>query len=189
MASSPPPPTGSQQTAPTAEQAAKMQKGVVQSHQRLAAFGGLTVLLMRSPIFRTQRIADLEWMLEPAIATGQFSIAEVISKETGIAVPAAAVMWASVSDEIDARVRAAPGEAIKLQRNEWTSGPHCWLIASLGDQKAVRSLLLQLNANQFKNRKLSIVSRLDDGSFRVDTLADMVRAATPSGQGGQTPTS
>lgn len=175
------PPDSQAQASP--EQIAKIQKGVAQSHQRLAAFGGLTVLLMRSASFRQQKIADLEWMLEPAVATGQFVIAEVVARDSGLAVPAAAILWASVSDEIDARVRANPGEAIKVQRNEWTSGPHCWLVASLGDQRAVRSLLLQLNNAQFKDRTLSIVSRQPDGSVRVETLADMVKIAAASAVG------
>ena len=169
------------------EQIAKIQKGMAQSPQRLAAFGGLTILLMRSAAFRNQKIADLEWMLEPAVATGQFAIAEVVAKESGLAVPAAAILWASVSDEIAARVRAKPGEAIKLQRNEWTGGTNCWLIASLGDQRAIRSLLMQLNNGQFKDRTLSIVSRLQDGTFRVETLADMVRAAAAAGGGAPAP--
>ncbi len=69
-------------------------------------------LFLRSPAHRHYTLADLEWCLLPALALNQFMAAEMKLPD-GQAVPAALVLWARVSAEVDARIRgdALPGLA------------------------------------------------------------------------------
>jgi hypothetical protein len=75
-----------------------------------STFGEIIALLMRSPHYRYAFISDLEWMVMPAISSGQLVLGEARHKETGVAAPVAVIMWACVSDEVDARLTAAAGQ-------------------------------------------------------------------------------
>ena len=54
-----------------------------------ASFGQIVTLLMRSPADKAITLQDLEWMVVPAIMTGQFAVADAQSKETGVVMPVA----------------------------------------------------------------------------------------------------
>src|SRR3954471_13523074 len=72
------------------------------------AFTQVVGVLMRSPHYRAYTLADLEWLVVPPVAAGQFRIGEVKpDKNSTTAVPVAVVLWASVSPEVDARLMAA----------------------------------------------------------------------------------
>ena len=79
-------------------------------------------LLLASPPHRHLFIADLEWRLLPAIASGQFRL---ITKDNR---PLAFVTWAFLSDEIKERLKNAVGQdggssgAGRLKPEEWRSG-------------------------------------------------------------------
>jgi hemolysin-activating ACP:hemolysin acyltransferase len=66
-----------------------------------AAFGDAATVLMRSPHYKHYSLADLEWLVLPAIATGQFSLADARHRQIGLSAPVAVVLWASVSAEVD----------------------------------------------------------------------------------------
>src|SRR5262245_52401217 len=51
--------------------------------QFAAAFGETVALMMRAPEYKGFSLADLEWLVAPAITTGQFSVSTAQSKANG----------------------------------------------------------------------------------------------------------
>src|SRR5262249_50333136 len=95
---------------------------------RLAvAFSQIVALLMPSPRHKHFSLADLEWLVVPALTSGQYAVAEAKIKDR-LSVPAAAVLWASVSPEVDKRLSEALNSPIRLQPAEWKSGDILWLV-------------------------------------------------------------
>ena len=54
-----------------------------------ATFGQIVSVLMRTPQHRYAFLSDLEWLVLPAVATGQFSLAEAQDKTSGLSAPVA----------------------------------------------------------------------------------------------------
>lgn len=82
--------------------------------------GEIVWLLTQSPIHKTLFLSDLEWMVMPALLLEQFRIYYKQGQ------PAALVLWASVSEEADARLSASGSS--RLRPDEWRSGDALWLI-------------------------------------------------------------
>lgn len=57
------------------------------SKRMMAAFGEAVSVLMRSEAHRHQFVADLEWLVLPAIAAGQMSMMDAQSKTIGFTQP------------------------------------------------------------------------------------------------------
>jgi len=117
----------------------------VRSHVR-ESFGNVAMTMMMLPRYRHQTLADLQHLvLEPLIRdrialaypreTEDKSLADV----TGVAI------WASVSDDVDARIReqiAAGVFPIRLKPEDWTSGDNNWLLDVIApDQKATAMVI------------------------------------------------
>jgi len=118
-----------------------MQRAI--SMRRMAAsFGDIVGLMMRSPRFKDFSLADLEWLVLPALQTGQCLVMEQTDR-TGTVGPLAAILWARVSEDVEARLRS-DGEAKRFPRltpQEWTCGTRPWLVAATGDRNAVARLI------------------------------------------------
>lgn len=82
--------------------------------------GEIVWLFTQSPVHKMLFISDLEWSVMPALLFEQFRIFYANGQPAGL------VMWASVSDETDARLRA--GGPIRLRPDEWKSGINHWLV-------------------------------------------------------------
>lgn len=99
-------------------------------------FASAVWLMQLSPRHRHLFLADLEWALMPPLALKQFRLFQ----RDGI--PVALVTWASVSNEVEARL--AQGQ-MRLKPDEWQSGEHCWLIDLLApagsEEGVIRSLV------------------------------------------------
>ncbi len=80
-------------------------KRLAASRQSAALLGDVVRLLARSPKYKHHSLADLEWLVAPALRTGQFQMAEGLDPSTGARGPLALVLWASVSDEAEGRLR------------------------------------------------------------------------------------
>jgi len=135
--------------------------------QLAGAFGELVTLLMRSEADRKRPIADLEWMVAPAIATGQFAIADAQSKKTGAISPVGAVLWAMVSEDVDKRLSDTSVEQAQLKPNDWRSGSEPWIVMALGDKRIVAGLIKKLSQDVFKGNAPKIRSRNTDGKIVV----------------------
>ena len=113
---------------------------------------------MRSPAHKHYSLADLEWLLIPALRLNQFLAAEV-KLPNGQAVPAALVLWARVSAEVDARLSAGPRYPIRLHPNEWQSGDVIWIVDAVGERKAVQQCIEALTKTAFQGKPVKMLSR------------------------------
>lgn len=143
-----------QATAPIpAEQAQAFWRGKLAA----ANFAGAVSLFMRSPAHRHYTMADLEWCLLPALRLNQFMAGEARLPD-GQAVPAALVLWARVSAEVDARLSATPGYPIRLHPNEWQSGDVFWIVDAMGEPKAIQQCIETLAKTAFQGKPFRMLS-------------------------------
>lgn len=141
-------------TKPSPEQIAEVQRRAAKSKQLQASFGGIVGLMMRSSEFRQVTLADLEHLVLPALTNGQFTIAEAQEKKSGLMTPVAAILWASVSEEVDQRLSKTQDQPLKLAPSEWKTGDIPWLIAAVGDQRLINALQQRLQETTLKDRPL-----------------------------------
>ena len=108
-----------------------------------ASFGDIVGLMMRSPQYMSLSLADLEWFVLPALRLEQCLIMEQTDRATGMVGPLAAVLWAQVSQEIEARLHAqvAMGQLPHLTAQEWNTGTRLWLVAAAGEKSAIAFLI------------------------------------------------
>ena len=84
----------------------------------------------------------------------------------------AAVLWASVSEEIDKQLSDNPDQSMKLAPKDWKSGDIPWLIIAAGDQRLIKALVKRVQETALKGRPLKL---------RVAVKEDKALAtATPS---------
>jgi cytolysin-activating lysine-acyltransferase len=152
----------------------KAQLGAAASKLVAASIGDMVVVLSRSPAHKHCFLADIEWMVLPPVFAGQFYIAEAAHKERGVRAPIAIVTWALVSKEIDARLREAAGQRVRLRPDEWKSGDIGWLIDAVGDGKGLDAALQWLKAGPFKERPLNLVTQGKQGSPVASTLETLM---------------
>lgn len=153
-----------------------------------ASIGEIAVIFSRSPAHKHHTFADLEWMVLPAVVTGQVYVAEMMHTQNGARAPVAAVLWASVSKETDKRLSDSPRQRPKLRPDEWKAGGQLWIIDLAGETAAVASSLKHLAANDFGDKNVKMLMRdPDSGAARVtwlrDMLASAVATATTGGRG------
>jgi cytolysin-activating lysine-acyltransferase len=148
---------------------------------KFEAVGQVVLILMRTRQHRFSFLSDLEWLVMPAIATGQFIVAEHREGPTGISIPAAAVLWARVSEEVDARLRGNLERGVRLRPEEWASGAIPWLVEGCGESRAVGKLVGAIVEKQFPVVGIKTIGRSPDGTLGVRVLKkDMVTAAPAS---------
>jgi hemolysin-activating ACP:hemolysin acyltransferase len=158
-------------TSTTAADPSKVQPliGKAVSRDVAAAFGDTVAVLMRSPFHRSTFLPELEWLVGPGIASGQFAIAHRSDPRNGAQTAVAVVLWALVSDLVHQRLMAASGKP-KLKPEEWTSGAVPWLIEAAGEAEATRNLLKSLVAKKFADTGLNMMQLGADGKFRPSRL-------------------
>ena len=86
--------------------------------ERLRVYGDLTFLAMRSHHHRAMTVSILRDALEPPILLGQYKLFRFDG------VPRAALTWAWLSEEVEAKYLA--GEGFRL--GDWRSGDRLWII-------------------------------------------------------------
>ncbi len=162
---------------PLDEQELRRRAGLAK--QVASSFGHIVTLLLQSDSERARPIADLEWMVIPALQSGQFAVAEAQAKDTGMVSPAGVVLWAMVSETVDRRLAQNPDEPLKLEPADWRSGDIPWIVAAFGDTKAVSQLLRQLAQTVFTKQPARLRARGEDGKAFVGRLE--FKAAPPAG--------
>ena len=140
-------------------------------------FASIVAVLMRDANFRQMPLADLEWLVIPAVMSGQCRLAHspppvgASSKVPGVMLPVAVALWASVSDEIDARLSTSLDKRAVVKPSEWTTGNNLWLLAVAGDKRAIPTFLKQLEAQDFQGKTVKVRARSAKGPIEVLTLA------------------
>ena len=127
-------------------------------------FGQIVTILMRSPQHKFLPLADLEWLVLPAVLGGQCSVAQ--AQLSGTAVPVGLALWASVSTAVDQRLSdlSAPG---RLQPDEWRSGDILWLVELVADARTRQLLLTNLGETVFRGREIKMRVRGADGQLQI----------------------
>ncbi len=139
-----------------------------------ATIGDCAVVFSKSPAHKHYSLADIEWMILPAVVSGQVYVAEAQHKEIGARVPVAVVLWARVSAETDQRLTASSGQKIRLRPDEWQSGDILWIIDVAGDPQAIESALRQLAVTVFKDRPAKLVMADAHGKPSIAYLQDLI---------------
>jgi hemolysin-activating ACP:hemolysin acyltransferase len=148
-----------------------------------ATLGQIVALLMRVPHHRCNFLADLEWLVLPAIATNQIAIQEAPDAANILDGPAAAVLFASVSAEVDQRLTANPSLRVRLKPEEWASGSIPWLVDAVGDPRAANALVVRLLQQRFKATGLKTYGRGPDGKPSISLLRASDDKAAPPANG------
>lgn len=137
--------------------------------QNAFTFSQVVGVLMRSKRYRQYTLGDLEWLVIPPLLAGQFRIGEVKAKDGETTLPAAVVLWASVSAEVDQRLVQA--ETPALQPDEWKSGDIVWVMHTVGEPRFLRQLMKKLTETTFKGRAVKVLARDADGKHTVHLLS------------------
>ncbi len=149
-----------------------------------ASIGDIAVLFSRSPKYKHYSLADIEWLVLPAVFSGQFFIAEASHAETGHRAPVAVITWARVSTEVDERLTENVGNQLRLRPDEWTSGNIRWLIDAVGDPQTIGSALKALLDGPFKDRDTKVATADGEGRPIITSLHDLARIGTAEANGG-----
>lgn len=165
--------------------------------QRAGALANIVALMIRDPKFRVMKIADLEWLVMPAVLSGQWQLAQgttpaaektaadkkngAEAQQPGRMFPVAAALWARVSPAVDARLSSGLDKPMMLKPQEWTSGDIVWIIAVPGQAQYLKKFLQHLQTSTFKGRTVKIRS-VANGKPAIRTLDDLLgkAAAAPA---------
>lgn len=157
------------------------RRNAMSSKMIAAAFGEIVSLLMRTPTHRTTMLADLEWLVAPAVASGQFTVAEAQSKANGITQPMGVVLWARVSPDVDRRLHQNVEQPIKLAPQEWMSGDTVWIVEAAGEPRVVEAMLKRLAGTAWKDKTVRVRGRDKDGKPAVGLFAAAPAQQPPAG--------
>ncbi len=82
-------------------------------------FGEIVWLMSQSAAHKHFAIADLEWMVMPAVLLNQYCLFHDQARPVG------AALWAFLSEEAEAKLSLNP---VRLRPDDWNSGDRCWLV-------------------------------------------------------------
>jgi cytolysin-activating lysine-acyltransferase len=142
-----------------------------------ASVGDVAVVFSRSPAHKHYALADIEWMVLPAVLHGQFYVAVAIDRASGFRAPIAVVTWAFVSEEVDRRLSADLSHHIRLRPDEWKCGDIAWIVDLAGAPAGMRYALQWLKAGPFKDKEAKLVVRDSSGAPQAVTLDKLMSAA------------
>lgn len=122
------------------------QEGHLRSRATATALGEVIGALLRSDRHRRLRLQDIEGRFVPAMVLGQFAVAHAqVPSRPGETAPVAVIIWAMVSEAVDARLQRETGFPLTLGRDEWRSGNIAWIVDAAGPREAVHELVRQLS--------------------------------------------
>jgi len=103
-------------------------------------FGKSVMALMMVPRYRSQMLSDLQHLVLDPMLADRLAFAYPNADEKTIAPDMAGfAVWASVSEEVDARIReqiASGVFPVRLKSNEWNSGDINWLLDVIATDRA-----------------------------------------------------
>lgn len=144
-------------------EAAARRHAVMNSSMTLAQ---IVKLMLRSANHRHFSLSDLEWMVLPALNSGQLAMAETKPDQSGLRQPMAVLFWASVSPEIDRRMSSNLDAPIRLRPDEWQSGDILWITDMIGDMSTGHALVKNVLETVLAGRTLKVRS-LDSAGKRI----------------------
>jgi hemolysin-activating ACP:hemolysin acyltransferase len=157
-------------SSPSPDSYGQLNPGPLAAIKFTSTFGRIVLVLMRTRQHRHSFLGDLEWLVMPAVTNSQFMLAEHRDGSTGLTMPLATVLWAQVSEEVDARLCANPDQRVRLKPEEWASGTIPWLIEAAGETHAVGTLLRKLIDERFPATGVKSIGQSADGTAKVRLL-------------------
>ncbi len=106
-------------------------------------------------------LADLEWLVIPAIVNGQYKLFHSENRPVGFAI------WAQVSDEVQKRLAKGAG---KLASQDWRSGKNLWLIDVIAPYGQADQMLTDLKQTALKGKMFKYHRNSPDGGREVVTV-------------------
>lgn len=118
------------QTAPAPDPEVLKKIGALRTQVR-ESFGQVVMALMNLPRYRHQSLGDLTQMVLEPLIRDRIAIARPAKEEPGMLTDIAGfAIWASVSEEVDAKIREqikTGSFPIRLKPEDWQSGTINWL--------------------------------------------------------------
>ncbi len=148
----------------------QLRKAAEASKRLSAAFGEIVSIFMRTPAYAKVPLGELEHIVVPAVATGQFTLAEGQSKANGMVQPVGVILWARVTDELDRRMSADPAQPLRLAANEWASGERVWVMEAVGDPRVIDAMLKKMAETAWAGRSVKFRTRNKDGQPIIATM-------------------
>ena len=128
---------------------------------KISAVGHGVWLMTQSPIHKHLFIADLEWMLLPPIAAGQFRLWR---KDN---LPLAIATWGFLNEEAEQRLIAGKG---RLAPGAWKSGDRLWLMDLIAPFGGKDDALKELRTVVFAGKTIKTLQPDETGQMRVVEL-------------------
>lgn len=123
--------------------------------------GEIVWLLTQSPAHRHLFLADLEWAVMPALMLRQIHVFRSKGRVVGIA------LWASVSDEVDARLSSG---ITRLAPLDWKSGETLWLVDIVAPFGGTERILEEIAKSVLVGKQVKYWSLNEQGQRVIKTL-------------------
>lgn len=157
-----PAPSNNAQPSITPEMRAKLDE----LRTRIQASVGQCVLaMMNLPRYRNQTLADMTHLVLEPLLRDRLAIATARTKDEGEATSnvgeslAGIAIWASVSEDVDAKIREQiMGGAfpIRLGTDDWTSGEKLWLLDVIAPNRKLATAVLANFSQVAQDKPVSI---------------------------------
>ena len=148
-------------------------------------FGKVALAMMAVPRYRHQSVSDLNHILLEPLMRDRIAIASASSKEgTGAEMLSGIAIWASVSEEVDAKIREQTKAGVfpvRLKPDDWTSGSINWLLDVIAPNQRLTTAVIASFRQVIKEGDMRIhpiVTRLVD----PEALKKMGAAPIKAGQ-------
>ena len=115
-------------------------------------------------------LTDLQWLVLPAITNGTYAIADAQLQADGASTPAAVILWARVSPELDSQITANIAEPIRLWPEQWTSGSNLWIVQAVGAQSALQTLIGHVQRGPLAGQVVKFRTQDASGKYIVATM-------------------
>ena len=128
-------PQAPQQATPDPEQAARLRAALREN------FGKIVMAMMQLPRYRNQLVSDLQASVLDPMLRDRIAIAYPTKAQSdGATDMAGFALWASVSEEVDAKIREqikASVWPLRLRPGDWNSGSIHWLLDVVAQDAAM----------------------------------------------------
>ncbi len=147
-------------------------------------FGKIAMAMMALSRYRHQTIADLQHLVLEPLLRDRVALAYPSDPETTKADVTGMAIWASVSEEVDTKIREQIRSGvfpIRLKADEWNSGEINWLLDVIAPDQAATTRVLANFKQVVKDGDLRLhplIGRIVD----AEVLKKMGASATPPGE-------
>ncbi|MEZ5839489.1 MAG: toxin-activating lysine-acyltransferase [Hyphomicrobiales bacterium] len=149
-------------------------------------FGSVAMAMLALPRYREHPIVDLRHLLLDPLVRDRVAVAKAAPKPgTAPAGPAGIAIWASVSAEVDAKIREqikAGAFPVRLAADDWTSGEINWLLDVIAPNQRLATAVIANFSQVVRSGEIRMhpaISRL------VDPEALKKMRAVPATSGGR----